>query len=334
MQRLSIARAMMHDPQVLFLDEPSAGLDPQTRLLLWEIVREYNARGNTIVLTTHNMEEADDLCAAGRDRRPRQGRSRSARRRISRRRSPAATSSGSSSRPGRPSSLAALAALPGVTEVRPVGHAGADVYADRGGPLVPELLEPRRSQPARTSPTSTSPSRRSRTSFCTTRDGACGIEKDLPRAARPRRARRAAQLHPADPPDAAAADAARLRLRPRPDDERLHADGVQEPAAARASSRSRWCSSGIQAVAMPRRSRSSSSRKEIEDRLLAPIEIEWVAVEKILAGMIQALVAGPRRPPGGVAGDGPRRRPVASRTRSSFAVAVPRSSRCSPPRSG
>src|SRR5438105_1340685 len=63
MQRLSIARAMMHEPQVLFLDEPSAGLDPQTRLLLWEIVREYNAAGNTIVLTTHNMDEADDLCA-------------------------------------------------------------------------------------------------------------------------------------------------------------------------------------------------------------------------------------------------------------------------------
>src|SRR6476660_9923208 len=63
MQRLSIARAMMHDPEVLFLDEPSAGLDPQTRLLLWEIVREYNSRGRTIVLTTHNMEEADDLCA-------------------------------------------------------------------------------------------------------------------------------------------------------------------------------------------------------------------------------------------------------------------------------
>jgi ABC-2 type transport system ATP-binding protein len=62
MQRLSIARAMMHDPQVLFLDEPSAGLDPQTRLLLWEIIREYNQRGKTILLTTHNMEEADALC--------------------------------------------------------------------------------------------------------------------------------------------------------------------------------------------------------------------------------------------------------------------------------
>jgi ABC-2 type transport system ATP-binding protein len=62
MQRLAIARAMMHDPDVLFLDEPSTGLDPQTRLLLWEIIREYNAAGKTILLTTHNMEEADALC--------------------------------------------------------------------------------------------------------------------------------------------------------------------------------------------------------------------------------------------------------------------------------
>src|SRR5947209_13732634 len=53
---------MMHDPQVLFLDEPSAGLDPQTRILLWEIIREYNQAGKTILLTTHNMEEADTLC--------------------------------------------------------------------------------------------------------------------------------------------------------------------------------------------------------------------------------------------------------------------------------
>jgi ABC-2 type transport system ATP-binding protein len=62
MQRISIARAMMHDPQVLFLDEPSAGLDPQTRLLLWEIIQEYNRKGRTVLITTHNMEEADALC--------------------------------------------------------------------------------------------------------------------------------------------------------------------------------------------------------------------------------------------------------------------------------
>jgi ABC-2 type transport system ATP-binding protein len=57
-QRLSIARSLVHDPDVLFLDEPSAGLDPQTRLLLWEIVREYNRAGKTVLLTTHYMEEA------------------------------------------------------------------------------------------------------------------------------------------------------------------------------------------------------------------------------------------------------------------------------------
>ena len=62
MQRLSLARALMHDPQVLYLDEPSTGLDPQTRLLLWDTIREYHKRGKTIVLTTHYMDEADTLC--------------------------------------------------------------------------------------------------------------------------------------------------------------------------------------------------------------------------------------------------------------------------------
>src|SRR5262249_18530098 len=62
MQRLSIARAMMHDPEVLFLDEPSTGLDTQTRLLLWEIIRDYQRQGKTILITTHNMDEADALC--------------------------------------------------------------------------------------------------------------------------------------------------------------------------------------------------------------------------------------------------------------------------------
>lgn len=138
MQRLSIARAMMHDPQVLFLDEPSAGLDPQTRILLWEIIREYNQAGKTILLTTHNMEEADALChrlaiidhgkviALG---------------------TPASLKA---SIPGgyllrlrfgnqTPGLLQGLESLAGVREVRSNENTGTDVYADRGGSLIPEI---------------------------------------------------------------------------------------------------------------------------------------------------------------------------------------------------
>jgi len=61
-QRLMVARAIFHRPAVLFLDEPTAGLDPQSRLALWEILRELNGEGQTILLTTHYMEEADQLC--------------------------------------------------------------------------------------------------------------------------------------------------------------------------------------------------------------------------------------------------------------------------------
>ncbi len=61
-QRLMVARSIFHKPAVLFMDEPTAGLDPQSRLLLWDILRELNADGQTIVLTTHYMEEADQLC--------------------------------------------------------------------------------------------------------------------------------------------------------------------------------------------------------------------------------------------------------------------------------
>src|SRR5437868_3608547 len=142
MQRLSIARAMMHDPQILFLDEPSAGLDPQTRLLLWEIIREYNERGKTILLTTHNMEEAGALC-----------------RRL------AIIDHGRNIALGTPAELKAsvpggfllrvrfgehspelverLKTLAGVREVRVQndanGENGTDVYADRGGSLVSEI---------------------------------------------------------------------------------------------------------------------------------------------------------------------------------------------------
>jgi len=61
-QRLMVARAIMHRPATLFLDEPTAGLDPQSRLALWEILGELNEQGQTILLTTHYMEEADELC--------------------------------------------------------------------------------------------------------------------------------------------------------------------------------------------------------------------------------------------------------------------------------
>ena len=61
-QRVMIARALMHAPDVLFLDEPTNNLDPQSRLFLWDRIRELNQRGITILLTTHDMEEADRLC--------------------------------------------------------------------------------------------------------------------------------------------------------------------------------------------------------------------------------------------------------------------------------
>ena len=142
MQRLSIARAMMHDPQVLFLDEPSAGLDPQTRLLLWEIIREYNQSGKTILLTTHNMEEADALCQRLAI--------------IDHGRNIALGTPGElkASVPGgyllrlrfgshSPELLQRLQSLTGAREVRAnpdsTNDNSVDVYADRGGPLVSEI---------------------------------------------------------------------------------------------------------------------------------------------------------------------------------------------------
>jgi ABC-2 type transport system ATP-binding protein len=139
MQRISIARAMMHDPEVLFLDEPSAGLDPQTRLLLWDLVRDYNRRGKTIVLTTHYMEEADALChrLAIIDHG-----------KIIARGTPAELKSAIPGGyllrtrftriPG--DLLAGIEKLPGVTEVRAVDETAVDVYADRGGPLVAAIV--------------------------------------------------------------------------------------------------------------------------------------------------------------------------------------------------
>ena len=61
-QRFSIASALVNEPRVLFLDEPSTGLDPQARRHLWALIRAIRDRGHTVVLTTHYMEEAEELC--------------------------------------------------------------------------------------------------------------------------------------------------------------------------------------------------------------------------------------------------------------------------------
>ena len=136
LQRLSIARAMVHDPRVLFLDEPSAGLDPQTRLLLWEIIREYNARGKTILLTTHNMEEADGLChrvaIVDHGRIIAMGTPGELKRSV-----PGGYLVRLQVQGSTESFLEQLRALPGVTEVRQGQESSVDLYADRGGPLIP-----------------------------------------------------------------------------------------------------------------------------------------------------------------------------------------------------
>ena len=61
-RRLQIARALLHQPKILFLDEPTVGLDPQTRRRLWEIILDLNKQGMTMLLTTHYMEEVEYLC--------------------------------------------------------------------------------------------------------------------------------------------------------------------------------------------------------------------------------------------------------------------------------
>jgi ABC-2 type transport system ATP-binding protein len=139
MQRLSIARALMHAPQVLFLDEPSTGLDPQTRLLLWELIRDFNRQGRTILLTTHNMEEADALCQrlaiVDHGRVIAVGTPQELKRSV----------------PGGfvlrivfdavPDGLPALLGrIAGVTEVKASPAGGLDLYADRGGALIPHVV--------------------------------------------------------------------------------------------------------------------------------------------------------------------------------------------------
>ncbi|NPV08477.1 MAG: ABC transporter ATP-binding protein [Anaerolineae bacterium] len=62
LQRLSLALALVNEPEMLFLDEPTTGLDPQSRRSVWEIVKDLRRQGRTVLLTTHYMEEAEELC--------------------------------------------------------------------------------------------------------------------------------------------------------------------------------------------------------------------------------------------------------------------------------
>jgi ABC-2 type transport system ATP-binding protein len=61
-QRFSIAAALVHNPKVFFLDEPTTGLDPQARRRLWNLISDIKTRGVTVILTTHYLEEAEELC--------------------------------------------------------------------------------------------------------------------------------------------------------------------------------------------------------------------------------------------------------------------------------
>jgi ABC-2 type transport system ATP-binding protein len=61
-RRLSLALALIHDPQIAFLDEPTVAMDPQSRHAVWDFIKEQKNNGKTIILTTHYMEEAEELC--------------------------------------------------------------------------------------------------------------------------------------------------------------------------------------------------------------------------------------------------------------------------------
>ncbi|HEY8765817.1 MAG TPA: ABC transporter ATP-binding protein [Dehalococcoidia bacterium] len=138
-RRLLIGRALAHRPGVLFLDEPTVGIDPQGRIALWEILEDLHNQGQTILLTTHYMDEADQLCrrlaimdhgkilALGSPDELKQTVG-------------AATLVGLEASPVTDALLAALKAIPGVRDAEMTPR-GVQLYADGAGGILPKVVQ-------------------------------------------------------------------------------------------------------------------------------------------------------------------------------------------------
>lgn len=139
-QRVMVARAIMHRPAVLFMDEPTAGLDPQSRLALWDVLRELHDAGQTILLTTHYMEEADQLC--GRVAIIDHGRILALDTPAALKQTVGADTVVSVRADGDPEALSELLAghVPGVTRVR-VSDDGVHIHVQRSERLLPRVIE-------------------------------------------------------------------------------------------------------------------------------------------------------------------------------------------------
>lgn len=137
-QRLMIARALIHEPAVIFLDEPTVGLDPQARLDLWDILRDLHAQGRTIIMTTHYMDEADQLC----DRIAIVDRGRLLAcdtPKALKARAPGGTLIDVTLDGPADVTVAAAQAVPGVTRAEAHGQA-LHAYSPRGGEVIPGLI--------------------------------------------------------------------------------------------------------------------------------------------------------------------------------------------------
>ena len=138
-QRLMIARALIHEPRVLFLDEPTVGLDPQARHDLWDILRGLHAEGRTIIMTTHYMEEADLLCE--RVAIMHQGRLLALDTpRLLKSRAPGGTLIELVLDGDATAAAARVRMLPGVASAETLG-AVLRIYSERGGEIIPILIQ-------------------------------------------------------------------------------------------------------------------------------------------------------------------------------------------------